>query len=95
MYVGIKMQFITEERFHQDHLTMEEVPLSVSTFSRTYDVQKSEVKMGYLRARGIPDVEGWWIPLTERLQCLSTDVSHALLIVAPECIAVFWKVRIL
>ncbi|XDV26045.1 hypothetical protein PO909_029849 [Leuciscus waleckii] len=44
---------------------------------------------GYLRATGTPGTEEWWIPLTERLQCLSTDVSHALLLVAPECIAVF------
>ncbi len=89
LYVGIKMQLITEGRFHQDLLTMDEVPLSVSTLNQTYYVQKSEVMMGYLRARGTPSREGWWIPLPERLQCLSTDVSHALLMVSPECIAVF------
>ncbi len=89
LYVGIKMQLITEGRFHQDLLTMDEVPLSVSTLNQTYYVQKSDVMMGYLRARGTPSREGWWIPLPERLQCLSTDVSHALLMVSPECIAVF------
>ncbi len=45
--------------------------------------------MGYLRARGTPELEGLLIPLNERLQFLSKDVSHALLIVSPECIAVF------
>ncbi len=45
--------------------------------------------IGYLRATGNPGMEEWCIPLTERLQCLSTDVSHALLLVSPECIAVF------
>ncbi|KAL1276521.1 hypothetical protein QQF64_036144 [Cirrhinus molitorella] len=89
LYVGIKMHVIAERRFDLNHLTMEEVPLSVSTFNQTLNVQKSEVMMGYLRARGTPDMEGWWIPLMERLQCLSTDVRHALLSVAPECIAVF------
>lgn len=41
--------------------------------------------MGYLRGRGTPEKEGLWIPLNEKLQCLSTDVCHALLIVTPEC----------
>ncbi|CAM4492451.1 unnamed protein product [Leuciscus chuanchicus] len=68
---------------------MEEVPLSVSSFNRIHDVRKSEVMIGYLRATGTPGTEEWGIPLTERLQCLSTDVSHALLLVAPDCIAVF------
>ncbi|MCI4395548.1 hypothetical protein PGIGA_G00181860, partial [Pangasianodon gigas] len=83
------MQLIAEGRFHRNHLTMEEVPLTVSTFNQTHHVQKSDVMMGYLTARGTPGRERWWIPLNERLQCLSTDVSHALLIVPPECIAVF------
>ncbi len=39
LYVGIKMLLITEGRFHQDLLAMEEVPLSVSTFNQTYYVQ--------------------------------------------------------
>ncbi len=58
LYVGIKMQLITEGRFHQDLLTMDEVPLSVSTLNQTYYVQKSDVMMGYLRARGTPSREG-------------------------------------
>ncbi|CAM4491237.1 unnamed protein product [Leuciscus chuanchicus] len=89
LYVGIKIQLIAERRFNCNHLTMEEVPLSVSSFNRIHDVRKSEVMIGYLRATGTPGTEEWGIPLTERLQCLSTDVSHALLLVAPDCIAVF------
>ncbi len=45
--------------------------------------------MGYLRDRATPEMERWWIPLNERLECLSTDVRHALLIVSPQCFAVF------
>ncbi|KAG1928321.1 hypothetical protein F2P79_023725 [Pimephales promelas] len=86
LYISTKLQLIAEGQFNFDHLTMEEVPLRVSSFNRTYNVLKSGVMHGYLRA---PGTEEWLIPLTERLQCLSTDVSYALLIVSPECIAVF------
>ncbi|XP_026112056.1 uncharacterized protein LOC113090442 [Carassius auratus] len=89
LYVGIKMQLMAEGRFRQDLLSMAEVPLSISTSIRNYSVQKSEVVMGYLRDRGTQEMDAWWIPLDERLQCLSSDVSHALLIVSPECFAVF------
>ncbi|KAL1268546.1 hypothetical protein QQF64_033909 [Cirrhinus molitorella] len=89
LYVGIKMQLIAEGRFRRDHLSMDEVPVSITTSNHTYSVQKSDVLRGYLRARGTPEMEGWWIPFDERLQCLSSDVSHALLMVSPECFAVF------
>ncbi len=89
LYVSIKMQLIAERRFNRNLLTMEEVPLSVSSFNRIHNVRKSGVMIGYLRATGNHGTEEWCIPLTERLQCLSTDVSHALLLVSPECIAVF------
>lgn len=51
LYVGIKMQLITDERFTRNHLTMEEVLLSVLTFNQTLNVWKSDVRMGYLRVR--------------------------------------------
>ncbi|XP_055028464.2 uncharacterized protein [Misgurnus anguillicaudatus] len=89
LYVGVKMQLMHEQRFLQDNLAVEDVPLNVSTFTQTYRVQKSELKMGFLRARGNPGTEAWFIPLTERLQCLSTTVNLALLIVSVECIALF------
>lgn len=89
LYVGIKIQLKTEKRFQDDHLSLRELPLSITTLSHTYNVQKSEVMMGFLREVADTEMEAWWIPLSERLKCLSTDVSHALLIVPPECIAVF------
>ncbi len=89
LYVGIKMQLIAEGRFRRNHLSMGEVPVSITTSNHTYSVQKSDVLMGYLRERATPEMERWWIPLNERLQCLSSDVRHALLIVSPECFAVF------
>ncbi len=89
LYVGIKMQLIAEGRFRRNHLSMGEVPVSITTSNHNYSVQKSEVLMGYLRDRATPEMERWWIPLNERLECLSTDVRHALLIVSPQCFAVF------
>nr|XP_021330385.1 uncharacterized protein LOC101882679 [Danio rerio] len=89
LYVSVKMQLIAENRFSHDYLSMEEVPFGLSTFNQTYNVQKSEVKVGFFRAKGSPDTEEWFLPLPERLQCLAVDVTHALLIVSSECIAVF------
>lgn len=88
MYVSTKMKLIAEGIFQQDHLSMDEIPVTITNFNYTYSVQKSEVLMGYLRARE-SEMEGWWIPLNERLQCLSTVLSHAMLIVSPDCTAVF------
>ncbi|XP_043112425.1 uncharacterized protein LOC122357204 isoform X2 [Puntigrus tetrazona] len=89
LYIGIQMQLTAEGRIQHNRPSMDEVPASVTTSNHTYSVQKSEVLTGYLRGTGAPEMEGWWIPLNERLQRLSTDVSHALLSVAPECFAVF------
>ncbi|RXN14957.1 replicase helicase endonuclease [Labeo rohita] len=61
LYVGIKMQLIAEGRFRWNHLSMGEVPVSITTSNHTYNIQKSEVLMGYLRARGNPEMERWWI----------------------------------
>ncbi|XP_068069853.1 uncharacterized protein [Danio rerio] len=89
LYVSTKMQLIAERRFRQNHLSMEEVPSKLTTFNQTYNVHKSEVKLGFLRARSAPDMENWFLPLAKRLQCLTADVTHALLIVSRQCIAVF------
>ncbi|KAL1261368.1 hypothetical protein QQF64_006633 [Cirrhinus molitorella] len=55
LYVGIKMQLIAEGRFRQHHLSMDEVPLSITTSNHTYSVQKSDVFEGILRERGTPN----------------------------------------
>ncbi|KAL1268869.1 hypothetical protein QQF64_034232 [Cirrhinus molitorella] len=40
LYVGIKMQLIAERRFRQNHLSMDEVPLTITTSNHMYSVQK-------------------------------------------------------
>ena len=87
LYVGIKNQLMLEDRFVHDHLTVEEMPQQVVLDNNVYNVHLSSVRCGLLKAQeGSP---GGWLPLDVQLESLSTDVTHAVLIVSPECIAVF------
>ncbi|KAK0145559.1 hypothetical protein N1851_015513 [Merluccius polli] len=87
LYVGIKNQLLLEDRFVHDHLTVEEMPQQVVLDNNVYNVHLSSVRCGLLKAQeGRP---GGWLPLDEQLESLSTDVTHAVLIVSPECIALF------
>ena len=67
---------------------MEELPLSINTDQHEYNVLKSPVAMGCVRARADVHNQAWFL-LSTRLQCLSAGVTHALLIISPYCIAVF------
>ncbi|CAI5682674.1 unnamed protein product [Oreochromis niloticus] len=50
----------------------------------------ADISYGYLEAaENSPQRKEWWLPLASRLVCLSTDVNYALLMVSPQCIAVF------
>lgn len=44
--LSTKMQLIAKRKFQHGHLTMEEVPLRVSTFNQAYHMRKSEVMVG-------------------------------------------------
>ena len=74
------------------HLAREEFPKQVFTERNVYGVHHPILRAGWLKPsddlrRIKPDER---LPfLEEDLQCLSQDVTHALLIVAPECFAVF------
>uniref|UniRef100_A0A8C4HPS9 ATP-dependent DNA helicase n=1 Tax=Dicentrarchus labrax TaxID=13489 RepID=A0A8C4HPS9_DICLA len=87
LYVGIKNQLLLERRYVDDHLTVEEMPQQVLTDTSVYNVHMSSVRCGYLKAQ--EGNLGGWLTLDAQLQSLSTHVSHAILIVSPECIAVF------
>ncbi|KAI5614793.1 hypothetical protein C0J50_11103, partial [Silurus asotus] len=89
LYTCTKMQLIHANKFQNDHLNMDEVPERVTTCNQTYNVVKSETMLGCL---GFSEFSGesWFKTLPERLkECLAIDVMHALLIVSPECIAIF------
>lgn len=75
--------------YQHQHLTMEEVPLRVNTDKYEYNVVKSPVLSGCMRDTVDGDNQGWFVDLSTRLQCLNADVTHALFIVVPYCIALF------
>ena len=90
LYVGIKKQLIHDNTFQSNHLTVEEMPKQVLTDRHLYNVNMCDIRCGHLKAiESGPGRQQWWLPLATQLECLSAEVSQALLIVAPECIAVF------
>ncbi|XP_039908360.1 uncharacterized protein LOC120746894 isoform X2 [Simochromis diagramma] len=90
LYCWIKTNLQQERCYTQDHLTMEDLPKEVHTDINVYSVKMDNIRYGYLKT---PDKtyqrKEWWLPLASRLVCLSTDVNYALLMVSPQCIAVF------
>ncbi|XP_042073265.1 uncharacterized protein LOC106633021 isoform X3 [Haplochromis burtoni] len=90
LYCWIKTNLLQEKRYTHDHLTMEDLPKELHTDTNVYSVKIDDISYGYLEAaENSPQRTEWWLPLASRLVCLSTDVNFALLMVSPECIAVF------
>ncbi|KAL3979134.1 5-hydroxytryptamine receptor 7 [Sarotherodon galilaeus] len=90
LYCWIKTNLQQERRYTQDHLTMEDLPKEVHADINVYSVKMDNIRYGYLKAADKTyQRKGWWLPLASRLVCLSTDVNYALLMVWPQCIAVF------
>ncbi|KAL3967297.1 calcipressin-1 [Sarotherodon galilaeus] len=72
------------------HLTMEDLPKEVHADINVYSVKMDNIRYGYLKAADKTyQRKEWWLPLASRLVCLSTNVNYALLMVSPQCIAVF------
>ncbi|KAM3602502.1 uncharacterized protein V6R79_005308 [Siganus canaliculatus] len=90
LYVGVKQQLIHDKKFRNHHLTVEEMPKQVLTDRHLYSVVMSDVRCGYLKTTpSSPGRRQWSLPLATQLESLSKDVSLALILIAPECIAVF------
>ena len=90
LYVGIKQQLIVDKTFKGNHLTLEEMPKQVLTDTNMYDIKMSFARLGPLKAQApSPGSEMWGQSLATQLECLSAEVSQALIVVSPECIAVF------
>ncbi|CAI5697345.1 unnamed protein product, partial [Oreochromis niloticus] len=69
---------------------MEDLPKEVHADINVYSVKMDNIRYGYLKAADKTyQRKEWWLPLASRLVCLSTDVNYALLMVSPQCIAVF------
>uniref|UniRef100_A0A671TM37 ATP-dependent DNA helicase n=2 Tax=Sparus aurata TaxID=8175 RepID=A0A671TM37_SPAAU len=86
LYVGVKRQLIRKKKFHSDHLTVEELPKQVLTDTDMFHFHWPEIRCGPVKASGS---QAWGLPLATQLECLSGEVNLALIIVSPECIAVF------
>lgn len=63
------------------------MPQQAFTDSNVYSVHMSTVKCGYVKAQN--DSPVGWLDLGQQMASLWKDVSHALLLIARECIAVF------
>ena len=87
LYVGIKNQLLLDQSFVDDHLTVEEMRTQVLTDTNIYNVHMSSVRCGCLKAPEHSPVG--WLPLAMQLEALTAEVSHAVLLVSPECFAVF------
>ncbi|KAM3619801.1 uncharacterized protein V6R79_013729 [Siganus canaliculatus] len=89
-YFRLKQQLIHNKKFRSHHLAVEEMPKQVLTDTHLYSVIMSDVRCGYLKTT--PSSRGRRqrsLPLATQLESLSKDVSLALILIAPECIAVF------
>ena len=67
-------------------LSIEQMPQQVSTDNNAYRVCRN---MSDLRVGPLKRTRGKNLSLAKQLECLSRDVTRALLIVSPECFAVF------
>ncbi|XP_047209677.1 uncharacterized protein LOC124860407 [Girardinichthys multiradiatus] len=91
LYVGIKQQLMLDGRFVDNHLTVEEMPQRVLTDGNIYTVHTTGVRVGHVLCQNDSPQRSWLmgLPLASQLECLSENVTHAFLLVNPECIAVF------
>lgn len=66
------------------------MPKKVFTDEHLYNVNMEDIRCGYVKSiDSSPGRQQWWLPLATQLESLSAEVSQALIIIAPECIAVF------
>jgi len=89
LYIAVIKQHLIDGTLGGLFLTVEEMPQQVLTDNHFYDVVKSGIRVGPLLAQEGSPRRVMCLPLAAVLQCLSEEVSHAVLLVAPECIAVF------
>ena len=85
LYVATMLQLRLHNPRQSRHLTIEEMPKLVMTDGNMYNVH-----MDYIRCGDVyPQQQPMGLPLATQLECLSPDVSLALIVVSPEAIAVF------
>uniref|UniRef100_A0A3B5QQ24 ATP-dependent DNA helicase n=1 Tax=Xiphophorus maculatus TaxID=8083 RepID=A0A3B5QQ24_XIPMA len=91
LYAGVKQQLISDGTFRDNHLTFEQMPDHVLTDRNIYAVHTTGLRVGHVfaRSRSTQGSRQLGLHLALQLECLSENVTHAFLLVTPECIAVF------
>ncbi|XP_032413114.1 uncharacterized protein LOC116719398 [Xiphophorus hellerii] len=91
LYAGVKQQLISDGTFRDNHLTFEQMPDHVLTDRNIYAVHTTGLRVGHVfaRSRSTQGSRQLGLHLALQLKCLSENVTHAFLLVTPECIAVF------
>ncbi|XP_032445815.1 uncharacterized protein LOC116736996 [Xiphophorus hellerii] len=91
LYSGVKQQLISDGTFRDNHLTFEQMPDHVLTDRNIYAVHTTGLQVGHVfaRSRSPEGSRRLGLHLALQLECLSENVTHAFLLVTPECIAVF------
>ncbi len=86
VYTRVKRALQSKGKFVGNFLNFDELPNTIETHSRCYNILKHPQRFGFLR--DTPAL-GNYENLENTLQCLRADVSDALLLCAGSCIAVF------
>ncbi len=86
VYTSVKRALQSKGKFVGNFLNFDELPNTIETHSRCYNILKHPQRFGFLR--DTPAL-GNYENLENTLQCLRADVSDALLLCAGSCIAVF------
>ncbi len=86
VYTSVKRALRSKGKLVGNFLNFDELPNTIETHSRCYNILKHPQRFGFLR--DIP-VLGNYENLENTLQCLRADVSDALLLCGGSCIAVF------
>ncbi len=86
VYTSVKRALQSKGKFVGNFLNFDELPNTIETHSRCYDILKHPQRFGFLR--DTPAL-GNYENLENTLQRLRADVSDALLLCAGSCIAVF------
>ncbi len=86
VYTSVKRALQSKGKLVGNFLNFDELPNTIETHSRCYNILKHPQRFGFLR--DIP-VLGNYENLENTLQCLRADVSDALLLCGGSCIAVF------
>ncbi len=86
VYTSVKRALQSKGKLVGNFLNFDELPNTIETHSRCYNILKHPQRFGFLR--DIPAL-GNYENLENTLQCLRADVSDALLLCGGSCIAVF------